>query len=391
LRLALQAARGLGMLNVIHGSPDPAPALRATERGEALAERLGDTAALAMIRAVRGLVVMAHLRERYPQGLEQLESAIELAESEGLERLVDSMARPLALAYALDGRLADARRCIVLAIGRLVERGEGDRPSDTFLGARFFEARILLQADALDEAEDVARETHRWAVERNNRTIQAGSAALIAQARFERGDLADAERWAEQAILLGAAIGSHVAELTGQAVAWGVIGERGTRPELSGFEWTEHATHPGSFGADFDLLIEVLLSLGEVGEARRFARLAERSAAGAMREASYRIVSAEVALANDPPEVDAAVEALREAQAWAERFGSRLTRARALLGLARAARARGVAEPAEALEAAELFGALGFERRARQARALAGPQRVAGGAALRPASGPSSA
>jgi class 3 adenylate cyclase/tetratricopeptide (TPR) repeat protein len=391
VRLALQAARGVGMLSVIHGSPDPAAALRATERGEALAEQLGDVAVLAMIRAVRGIVVMAYMRERYPQGLEQLEGAIELAEAEGLERLVASMARPLALAYALDGRLADARRCIELAIRRLVERGEGDPPSDTYLGARFFEARILLQADALDEAEAVARDTHRQAVERNNRTIQGGTAALIAQARFERADLDDAERWAEEAIQVGAAIGSHVAELTGQAVAWGAVAERGSRPGFAAFEWTEHATHPGSFGAEFDLLIDVLLSLGEVSQARRFARLNERSAAGGMREASSRIASAEVQLASDPPELDAAVEALREAEAWAERFGSRRTRARALLGLARAARARGVTAPAEALEAARLFEALGFERRAREARELAGLERSEANAALSRSSGPSAA
>jgi class 3 adenylate cyclase len=372
VRLALQAARGVGMLSVIHGSPDPGAALRATERAEVLGEKLGEAAALALIRSVRALVVMAHLRERYAQGLELLEGAIELAESEGLERLVVSLARPLALAYAFDGRLADARRCIELAIERLVAGGEAEPPSDTYLGARFFQARILLQADALELGEAVARETHRQALARDNRTLQSGTAALIARALFERGEYAEAPRWAEEAIRVGGSIGNHGPELVGHAVSWGVRAAGGERPEPRALELPEHGLHAGSFWAEFDLWVEILLDLGEVEAAGRFARLNERAAAGGMREALSRVALAEVQLAQQPPEVDAAVEALRDAEAWAERFGSRSTRARALLGLAQAARLRGVAAPAEAREAAELFTGLGMTRYAERARALLG-------------------
>jgi tetratricopeptide (TPR) repeat protein len=370
LRLALQAARGLGMLTVIHGSPDPSAALRATERGEMLGEKLGEPAALALIRSVRALVVMAHVRERFASGLELLESAIELAEANGLERLVASLARPLALAYALDGRLADARHSIDIAIERLIAAGEHDPPTDTYLGARFFQARILLLADALEEGEAVAREAHRLALEQSNRTVQCGCAALVAQALFARGDYAEAPRWADEAVRIGGAIGSHGAEWTGLAVSWGVRAARGERPGPGAMDLPEHGLHGGNLGSDFDLVVEVLVELGDLDAAVRIARLNERRAAGGMREALARIEHALVQLALEPPEIDAAVATLREADAWAERFGSRSTRARALLGLARAAHLRGARGSDEARAAAALFDALGMARYADRARTL---------------------
>jgi class 3 adenylate cyclase len=370
LRLALGAARGMGVLSVIHGTSDAAAALRAAERAETLGEKLGDPAALAMIRSVRGMLVMAHVRERYAQGIELLEGAVELAEQHGLERLVVSLVRPLALGYALDGRLADSRRCIELAIERLAAGGEADPPSDTYLGARLFHARILLQADALEAGEALARETYRQAVERTNRTIRSGTAALIAHALFMRGEYTEALEFAREAAEIGAAIGSHGIELTGQALLWGARAARGER-QPGPAELTEHGVQAGNLGAEFDLVTEVLLDLGEVEAAGRFARLSQRTAAGGMRDAQSRIALACVQLAQEPPELDAAIESLRDAEAWADRFGSRSTRARALLGLAQAARMRGVAQPAEAGQAAALFDDLGMGRYAERARALA--------------------
>jgi class 3 adenylate cyclase len=371
---AIEAARGLTQIAAIHGASSSEQVERAALRGQELALRSGDTGRVALLQGFRGLLLMSTDRARYAEGLGLLESAVGMAEEAQLEHLMLRIGRPLTLAYLLDGRFADARHMIAEIIARLEKLGEHEEPTDTYLVARFFEARILLEADALEEGERLARWCHERASALGNRTVTSGTAALIAESLLRRALYDEADNWARIAIDIGAEIGNRAVELVGHAARVIVCARRGERPATRDIDAFEQATYlDANVAGNLDLVVEALLDAGQVDAALAYAELNMQRAGGQLREALAGVQLARALLASPGADHARARSLLAAAARWAESFGSRTTRAHALLELA------SLEQNAEMRqEAQRIFEELGLQRYAQRA--------VSSGLAAAPAS-----
>jgi hypothetical protein len=125
--------------------------------------------------------------------------------------------------------------------------------------------------------------------------------------------------------------------------------------------------------ADADLIVEVLLELGEIERARRLAESRATQVGGRLRAARGALALGEVELCLGPGHWEDAERNFERALSLAEEISSRSTRARARLGLAQLAATRGApmeevsrhAEPALAE-----FRELGLDRYAERAEQL---------------------
>jgi class 3 adenylate cyclase/tetratricopeptide (TPR) repeat protein len=375
LRFALQATLQIGSISVLYGIVSPGPDERAASRAMELAERLDDAEAMANASVLKGMIAMRRGSERFDEGLAMIEDGVQIARRAGLDLATARHLRALTFAQLADGRFAEAEHSVAAVMAELERLGEAERLSDIFMGTRFMEGRRLFMADEFDRAESYGRETLELARRVDNSTLKSAVSSLLGSISFARREYAEAERRALQAIEIGSAIQNLAPVRSGQAIVLGVRCERGDRTASAAeLERLELGLEGGGDGlADSDLIVEVLLELGEIERARRLAESRAAQVGGRLRAARGALALGEVELVLGPGHWEDAERSFERALSLAEEISSRSTRARARLGLARLAAARGAtteevsrhAEPALAA-----FRQLGLDRYAERTEQL---------------------
>jgi DNA-binding CsgD family transcriptional regulator len=274
------------------------------------------------------------------------------------------------------GELAQARQ----ALGRLLvladERGE----EASYVLVHLHVCELELRSGDWDAAAALLDE---WAESSDRRlTFRPQYERCRALLASGRGDVAEAERWAQDAIMRAEQSGSRWDELEARR-ARGMVALRAGTPQRAvedlGRVWehtqSEGILEPGVFPVAPDL-VEALVELERFAEARaltdRLARLARR------QEHPWALVSVKRCRALLRPGTDLASAKLRAAAGESERLGLRFDAARSLLALGRMQRrAKQWRAARDALaNAAAAFDRLGSPGWAELARAE--QERVAG-------------
>jgi class 3 adenylate cyclase/tetratricopeptide (TPR) repeat protein len=364
-RRSLQAASGLSRMAIIYGVAGLDEAERAVLRARQLAEQLDDTEAFVDLCSFQGSMVMSNrVREKFESGFAIVEEGLGVARRVGLVVPAARALRALAMGYLYDGRFEQAERSIDTALVELARVDDPARPSDLALGGHTMRDRIAFYRDDTEQALERAGATYATAVRVSNRTLQAASAATVAQAHLIRGEYEAARHWMETTLAVAAAIGNLSA--TRSAAAIGVIiclqvddpGAAAARYlDLLEHGPTGNVEPLGNAG-----VIEALLAVGSLDKAEQLAEAAYASAGGRLREAVAALALGDVRLRSGRAR-------LAEAQPWYERsrrlahdLGVRSIAAAVMLGLGELAMARGDAATAAAHfeEAVAIYRRLGL-------------------------------
>ncbi len=371
-RGALRAALRLSNATVLYGATHAATDDRAAERGIRLARDLDDTVALARLHASRGMFVMNHGRERFEEGLDLIREGYAIARAAQNDYAVATLMRALAFSYLLDGRFADAERQIDETLDELDRLGQGEKLSDTYMGARFFRQRVLYESDRLVEAEAYGRETHRLAVRVNNRTLQSSSASGLAAVCFVTGRYEEALDWADEALRIAGEIENVGALRSASALrvlARAAHGDGPSRPADTETMQRGLLTS-GDLAINIDLIVSALIVTGDTTRARKLAEIAVERASGRLREARHALALADANRAGHEGDLSCAHGFYEHARALGEQMGARSVRAHAHLGLGELAAVRGehMIARRHVTTAAELFDEIGFVHYATRAR-----------------------
>src|SRR5207249_4871743 len=213
--------------------------------------------------------------------------------------------------------------------------------------------------------------THDLAGRANNRTSRCGMASVVAQLHFVRGDYAEAKRWADQSLEVAEVIGNVSTVRTAAAVALAarhelgepVVAERYLRPIELGFGMVSNLS------LYVRLIVDVLLTVGEIEMAERAARLAYERAGGRLREMLARQALGDALSALGPAHHREAADCFTAVGNVAGELGLRTMVAHARLGLGRLGTLSGdrVARDRHLLEAHAIFADLGLRRYAERA------------------------
>jgi class 3 adenylate cyclase len=287
-RAALQATLALARIGAIFGAYPHAEATRAALRGRELAEALGDENLLAQLLYFQGEITIIGDQEAFARGLALAEESVTLAKHAGHPITALSLARGVAILYALDGRFAEARASCGYIVNALEEAGHRETASDLYVSTRWIQDNILYLSDAFDEALASATETHAFALRGPNRTVHCGAATTLAQVHFMRAEYREALRWAEEALEVAESI-ANVAGLSGPAalvtmcrveLGLPVDGERYLsliEQSLGGGETLQ---------SNFRFAAEAMLAVGDHARAERWAeQLRSQRRGGRLREA----------------------------------------------------------------------------------------------------------
>ena len=196
LRSVLEASTGVAHVSLVYGR-EREDQHRAARRGIELAERLDDREALADLLSTHGMLVIDSRDGNFDEGLALVEKGLQVARGAGHEGSAARISRTLGWALALDGRFEAARRESEAALLEVEKLYGKEGSSDAYLAALFFRDRVLFEADEYGVVEPRLRETYELAREHNNRTLQSGSAAVLASLEFARGNSSEAVRWSE--------------------------------------------------------------------------------------------------------------------------------------------------------------------------------------------------
>jgi tetratricopeptide (TPR) repeat protein len=200
----------------------------------------------------------------------------------------------------------------------------------------------------------------------SNRTLAGGTAAVLARAHFELGQYAEAMSWADRALQIGREIGNTGSIRTGIVVGMGARLELGENPGggriLDALD--ETLRQSSDFSSSGTLAVEVLLQMGELERAERFADAGTLRAGGRLRQMESLLATAHSLAAHGPTHHAEAREEFALAAAVAAEIGSRASEIAAAIGLARLQIRDGELEPAaEALsDAAEAAQSAGLGR-----------------------------
>jgi tetratricopeptide (TPR) repeat protein len=383
-RLSLAAALGLCRMTVFYSAPvDPGNVDRAAQRGEELAQSLGDTETLANLYALHGMITTAKGPEKFPQGLALVEKALAVASQAGLTLPVVSISRALAWTYLLDGRFQQAREKIDWVMAELERAGHRERLSDVYFGARWFWTSVRAFGDDLAPAEKTLMETVELAVQANNRTAHAGSAAGLAQIHMMRGEYTEAKRWADRSLDIAQAIDNVSAMRIAASIAVTARRELGEPVEAPRYlELLDQGLAlTGTLPLSIRVIVEGFLALGEPKRAQYAAQVACERAGGRLSQMLAAEALGEAELRLGPDRWSEAACAFDRAIALADELGSRSTLAIALLGAAELAAAKGNRERSapmleRALTIARRLGLTRYLERADRILAMldAGPQ-----------------
>ena len=347
-RAVVDATFGLVRIAVLYGPSHHDDAERAAERGRALAAELGNVETLAGLYTYHGLALMSGERDRFAAGLALAEEGLAIAQRARLDLVATSISRGLAWSYLLDGQFALARRTIDWVVHDLEERGQRELLSDVYFGARWVREGVCYGSDDFATAETSARETYELAITAGNRTTLSGAAATLAQIHFERSEYAEAKRWADRSLEVAQSIGSIAGIRTAAAIALAARLELGEPANVASYvdAIEEGLAQGGNLPLNSRLVIEALLSVGEVARARRVAELANGRGGGRLREVSLAAALGDVMLRLGAAHWIDAERWYGRALALAQAIGARSSEVAALLGTAELAIARGDRETA---------------------------------------------
>ena len=232
----------------------------------------------------------------------------------------------------MDGQIAPAEKLIDESMQTLAEVRE-ENP-DLYLSTLQFHALVALYGDDLDGAVRRGENGYEQALAVDNRTLQAGCAALLARAHYLMGDHAEALRWGRSAYEVGHAIGSAGSARSGATIELAAQLELGEAPNPARFlEQVDGDLAPGAdFSLSSDLIIEVLLRLGELERARRYTDKAAGQGGGRQREALGALTAAHVARHSGASEWRASRRGYERAGELAHASGLRSIEIAALLG-----------------------------------------------------------
>ena len=230
-----------------------------------------------------------------------------------------------------------------------------------------------------------------------NRTVQSGSASVLAQVAFARADYEEALQWAERSLSTAEAIGSYAGMHRGVALALAArVALREPVDVVRDVETIEQGVTQGGMALlSIHVLVETLLAVGDVGRAEKLARVALGNAAGRLRRLFAALALGDAATRRGPSQWADAARSFTQALALADALGMRSARATALIGRGRLAFDRSRTDDARTdwLEARELCTAIGLTRYERMAAELLRADRWRAGAngaesRLRSVSGP---
>jgi len=377
-RAALQATITLARIGGLFGAYSLAEAARAAARGRELAEALGDTNSLAQLLYFHGEITVIGDQDDFARGLALAEESVALAERAGHATTAMSVARGVAVIYALDGRFVEARQSCARVLQTLEAAGHREAASDLYVSTRWVHDNVLYLSDALDEAFASATETYAFAKRAPNRTVHCGAATTLAQVHFMRAEYRDALRWADEALEIAESI-TNVAGLSGPAAIAAVSraelglpgdGERYLAlidQSLSGGE---------SMQSNFRFAAEAYLAVGDQARAERYAeQLRATRRGGRLREAFASASIGEIMLRRG--RFAESERAIGHAIAVAEAIGARSVLAAACISGAELAEACNV----PSLGTKPLERALPICRELRLTRLLARAERLRAGTA----------
>ncbi|MCP4003130.1 MAG: AAA family ATPase, partial [bacterium] len=370
---ALRAVLGYLQVAMIFGESRAQKVEHAIARGLELAQELDDADAIASIHGLRGTILMNSDRERFNDGIALIEKGVEVARNAGLERRVAQLSRSLSWAYLGDGLFQEARRSIDEVFKTLERLGEGGAHSDTYLGARFFENRILIESDHYSEARASLQETFELASSGSNRTIETASAAQLSTVYFRLGEYEQAERMAEHGMEVSQEIDSPAATRTCSIVQLGIRFLRDPSSiALAELDRFDTRLDSGSdVSQNLDLIIELLLGIGEVERAGQLAQKGVERSGGRLRDARNLLSVGRVASRRGPAHAMSAQKHLLKALEIAREIGIRSVIAHALIALAELAELRGETPDRASLEEARgIFEDLKLKHYAPRVRSL---------------------
>jgi class 3 adenylate cyclase len=343
-RMALQAVIGACRMAVIYNTSAPPDTEHVVIQAREIADRLGDTATIGSLLTYHGMLMMAGGRQRFGEGLALVEQGLALVQHAGLTQAAVGISRGLAWSYLLDGRFALAQRTIDWVAQELERAGERDRLSDVYLGSRYLLERIRYYSGDLDGALSCALETYQLGVAASNRTVQGGSAGILAQARFVQAEYAEAKQWAERSLEMTRAVSNVSACRIAAAIALlarAELAEPGPAPQDLE-TWVRAVTSDdGDVAIGSHVVVDALLALGDLEGAERFARVAHERGSGRLREMLSAAALGEVLLRLGPDCWGEAERCYNQAAALAEALGAPATLATARLGIGEVTAARG--------------------------------------------------
>ena len=287
-RSALQATLALARIGAIFGAYSHDEAARAAARGRELAESLGDTNALAQLLYFHGEITIVGDQEAFARGLALAEESVTFAEGAGHPMTALSLARGVAILYALDGRFAEARSSCARVVQALEAAGHRETASDLYVSTRWINDNILYLSDGLDEAAASATETYAFAKRAPNRTVHCGAATTLAQVHFMRAEYRDALRWADEALDMAESI-ANVAGFSGPAAVAAMCRvELGLPVDAERYlSLIEQSLGSGeTLQSNFRFAAEAMLTVGDYARAERWAeQLRSQRRGGRLREA----------------------------------------------------------------------------------------------------------
>lgn len=373
-RHALSAAIGFCHMSVIYASTGETDEVEHIARhGRELARVLDVKSAYASFPSYEGLAAISSGPDRFAHGIALVEEALATARQEHLAQNAVNIARGLAWGYLFDGRFREATELIARALQELEPMEVAGKPSDLWFGVRSMTASIQLHSDQTALAAANLQELHARAREHGNRTVGCGSASLIGHIHLQRGEYAEAARWAEICLELAREIGNSAAARVAATVAILARTELGL-PVVAG-RYVRHVESAikgaTSVPLHLEQIVEALLALGEWKRAETVIEQAVHHTGGRLRAALWSAARAEL-LRHDTRRLDEAARDADRALALGEELDSRSTVASALLTAAQIARVRGnhARATAKLEHARELFHTLGNVHLRRRADAL---------------------
>jgi class 3 adenylate cyclase/tetratricopeptide (TPR) repeat protein len=374
-RWIVEATRGFARVTVIHGPGEHSEALRAAERGRALARACEDPDALVELSLYLGTVQSFGDARELATGIAIIEEALAIARRMGLAEQSLRASRGLGLAYLLDGRFALAERTFAWVMAELEHLGHAERLSELYLGSRVVRDAVLVHADAFDRALSSLHETYALAVRAGNRTVQSHAAGSAAQIHFLQGRNTEARAWAERAIALAEAIGARSTVATVAGIALVAALEHGEAAPVERYlAPIDHGL--AAFGVtalSHRFVADALLAVGDRERAARYLGHLRRRPGARLAAAQAALATGRLLAGLEPGDTAGAARAFAEAIAIAEAIGARSLLAAAHLGAASCAVAR--ADPAAARHhigrSLALSRTLGLERYRAPAQALA--------------------
>ncbi len=344
LRTVLEATLGICRVTVLYVSGDGQTEERAAVRARELAEQLSDLDSLTHALTLQGMIVIAGDGTRFSEGLELMERGFQIAEEHGLERALISSRRALGWTYLRDGQFAKSSEVLRAVTKALESLGEREPPSDLYLSIQYFKSMASYWQDDLDQAKQVALWTHDACVEKGNRTLRTATAAVLAQTHFAIGRYPEALEWATEALSIGKEIGNVGAIRTGAVVSLASkleLGERVNPAKFLDVVVDQQLDVTGDSGVSGNLVVELLVELGELERASRYADAMALRSGGRLRQMQCLLAVAHALRARGDAHLDESEEEYQLALAVARELGAASFEIAAQIGLASIAVQRG--------------------------------------------------